>query len=283
MDFVNGLPLTPIKKDSIWVIMHRLTKSAHSILVRIDYSLHKLVRLYIYEIMRLHRVPISITSYRDPRFASRFWRKLHQALDSWKDYLPLAEFAYNNSYQSSNQMAPYESLYGHRCHTSSCWTELGKRHVLGPELVSNTEDKVKLIRDRLKAATDRQKSYTDLKRREIEYFVGHFIFLKVSPWKKDVFHVSMLRHYHSDPMHIVLVEEIKVRPDLTFEEEPVQILDRNINVLRRKSIPLVKNGPTGQVDKWGVSVRDVMGSNLWDRKGCIFAPNFGKSCAELDF
>ncbi|XP_040946244.1 uncharacterized protein [Gossypium hirsutum] len=56
----------------------------------------------------------------------------------------------------------------------------------------------------------------------------------------DVFHVSMLRRYHSDPSHIVPVEEIEVRPDLTFEEESIQILDRDVKVLRRKSIPLVK-------------------------------------------
>ncbi|XP_052479028.1 uncharacterized protein LOC128034551 [Gossypium raimondii] len=148
-------------------------------------------------------------------------------------------------------MAPYEALYGRKCCTPLCWTELGERRVLGPELVSETEDKVRLIRDRLKAASDRKKSYADLKWREIEYSVGDFVFLKVSPWKKlelppvldrihDVFHVSMLRRYCSDPTHIVPVEEIDVRPDLTFEEEPVQMLDCDVKVLRRKSIPLVK-------------------------------------------
>ncbi|XP_052478625.1 uncharacterized protein LOC128034059 [Gossypium raimondii] len=114
-------------------------------------------------------------------------------------------------------MAPYKALYGRRCRTPSCWTDLGERHILGPELVSDIEDKVRLIQDQLKAASDRQKSYVDLKRKEIEYFVGDFVFLKVSPWKK-----------------------IDVRPDLTFDEEPVQILDRDVKILRKKSIPLVK-------------------------------------------
>ena len=103
---------------------------------------------------------------------------------SWEDYLPLVEFAYNSSYQASIRMAPYEALYGRRCRTPSCWTELGERQVLGPELVADTEDKVKLSRDRLKEACDRQKSYADLKRKEIEYSVGDMVFLKVSPWKK---------------------------------------------------------------------------------------------------
>ena len=127
---------------------------------------------------------MSIISDRDPRFTSRFWKKLQEALGtqldsstafhpqtdgqserviqvledmlrgciidfhgSWEDYLPLVEFAYNNSYQTSIQMAPYEALYGRRCRTRTCWTELGKRQVLGSELVADTESKVKLIRD----------------------------------------------------------------------------------------------------------------------------------------
>ncbi|XP_040938046.1 uncharacterized protein [Gossypium hirsutum] len=100
-------------------------------------------------------------------------------------------------------------------------------------------------KDCLKAASDRQKSYMDLKRREIEYSVWDFIFFKLElPLEldriHDVFNVLMLRQYRSDPSHIVSIEEIDVRPDLTFEEEPVQILDRDIKVLRRNSIPLVK-------------------------------------------
>ncbi|XP_016681369.1 uncharacterized protein [Gossypium hirsutum] len=112
------------------------------------------------------------------------------------------------------------------------------------------EDKVRLIQDHLKAASDRQKSYADLKRREIQYSVGSLVVLKVSSWKKlelppeldciyDIFHVPMLRRYRSDPTH-VSIEEIEVRPDLTFEEDPVQILERDVKVLRKKSIPLVK-------------------------------------------
>ncbi|XP_052483125.1 uncharacterized protein LOC128036232 [Gossypium raimondii] len=80
MDFVSGLPLSPKKKDVIWVIVDRLTKSSHFIPVRMDYSLDKLAELYISEIVRLHGVPISIISDRDSRFTSRFWDKLQEAL-----------------------------------------------------------------------------------------------------------------------------------------------------------------------------------------------------------
>ena len=103
---------------------------------------------------------------------------------SWEDYLPLAEFAYNSSYQASIQMAPYEALYGRRCRSPTCWAELGERQILGPELVVDTEDKIKVIRNRLKEAADRQKSYADLKRKDIEYAVVDMVFLKVSPWNK---------------------------------------------------------------------------------------------------
>ena len=80
MDFVVGLPLTGRKHDSVWVVVDRLTKSAHFLPVRTDYSLDKLAELYIKEIVRLYGIPISIISDRDPRFTSRFWEKLQEAL-----------------------------------------------------------------------------------------------------------------------------------------------------------------------------------------------------------
>ena len=80
MDFVVRLPLTRRKHDSIWVVVDRLTKSAHFLLVRTDYSLDKLAKLYISEIVLLHGIPISIISDRDLRFTSRFWGKLQEAL-----------------------------------------------------------------------------------------------------------------------------------------------------------------------------------------------------------
>ena len=86
MDFVSGLPLTLTKKDSVWVIVDRLTKSSHFIPVRIDYSLQKLAKLYVAEIVQLHEVLVSIISDRDPRFTSRFWKNLHEALGTRLDF-----------------------------------------------------------------------------------------------------------------------------------------------------------------------------------------------------
>ena len=80
MDFVVGLPLTRRKHDSVWVVVDRLTKSAHFLPVRTYYSLDKLAELYIEEMVRLHGIPVSIISDRDPRFTLRFWGKLQEAL-----------------------------------------------------------------------------------------------------------------------------------------------------------------------------------------------------------
>ena len=99
-------------------------------------------------------------------------------------YLSLIEFTYNNSFQSSIKMAPYEALYGRKCRTPLFWTELSESKIFGVDLIKDAEQKVRVIRESLRTASDRQKSYADLKRKDIEYQVGDKVFLKVSPWKK---------------------------------------------------------------------------------------------------
>ena len=172
MDFVSGFPLTQKKHDSIWVIVDRKTKSAHFLLVRLDYSMDWFAELYVNEIVRLHGIPISIVFDRDPQFTSRFWKEMQSALGtslnfnttfhpqtdgrserviqvledmlrscaldfsrSWDKYILLMEFAYNNSYQSSICMTPYEALYGRRCRTPVCWTKLNDHKVIGLDIV----------------------------------------------------------------------------------------------------------------------------------------------------
>ena len=93
------------------------------------------------------------------------------------------EFAYNNSYQASIGMAPYEALYGRKCRTLVCLDEVGERKLVGSEIVQVTCDKIKVIRDRLKIAQDRQKSYANNRRRDLEFLVGDMVFLRISPWK----------------------------------------------------------------------------------------------------
>jgi hypothetical protein len=152
-------------------------------------SVEKLTKLYVDEVVRLHGVPVSIVSNRDPRFTSQLWPSVQQALrtklnlstvfhpqtdgqsertiqiledliracilefeGNWEDHLPLVEFTYNNSYQATIGMAPYEALYGRRCRTPICWEEVGDRQLIGPELVQITSKKINIIKNRMKAA-----------------------------------------------------------------------------------------------------------------------------------
>ena len=162
MDFITKLPKTPSGCDSIWVIVDRLTKSAHFLAIRETDKMEKLARLYIKEVVSRHGVPTSIISDRDARFTSNFWRSLHKSLgtrldmstayhpqtdgqsertiqtledmlracvidfgNSWETHLPLVEFSYNNSYHTSIKVAPFEALYGRKCQSPLYWVEVG--------------------------------------------------------------------------------------------------------------------------------------------------------------
>nr|GEV42687.1 putative reverse transcriptase domain-containing protein [Tanacetum cinerariifolium] len=102
---------------------------------------------------------------------------------SWDVHLPLVEFSYNNSYHFSVRCAPFEALYGRKCRSPIMWAEVGKDQLIGHELVQKTTEKISQIKDRLKAARGRQKSYADKKRKYLEFSVGDYVLLEVSPWK----------------------------------------------------------------------------------------------------
>ena len=102
---------------------------------------------------------------------------------SWDEHLPLIEFAYNNSYHASIQMAPFEALYGRKCRSSIGWFEVGEIALIGPDLVFDATEKVRLIRERLKSAQSRQKSYSDNRRKDIEFEDNDWVYLKISPMK----------------------------------------------------------------------------------------------------
>nr|GFB28612.1 putative reverse transcriptase domain-containing protein [Tanacetum cinerariifolium] len=101
----------------------------------------------------------------------------------WVNHLPLVEFSYNNSYHATIKAAPFEALYGRKCRSPVCWTEVGEAQILSPELIQETTKKIVQIKQRMQATRDRQKSYADLKHKPIEFQVGDKVMLKVSPWK----------------------------------------------------------------------------------------------------
>ncbi|KAL0560261.1 hypothetical protein IC582_000661 [Cucumis melo] len=318
MDFITGLPRTLRGFTVIWVVVDRLTKSAHFVPGKSTYTASKWAQLYMSEIVRLHGVPVSIVSDRDARFTSKFWKglqtamgtrldfstafhpqtdgqteRLNQVLEdmlracalefpgSWDSHLHLMEFAYNNSYQATIGMAPFEALYGKCCRSPVCWDEVGEQRLMGPELVQSTNEAIQKIRSRMHTAQSRQKSYADVRRKDLEFEVGDKVFLKVAPMKgvlrferrgklsprfvgpfeilerigpvayrlalppslstvHDVFHVSMLRKYALDPSHVVDYEPLEIDENLSYVEQPVEVLAREVKTLRNKEIPLVK-------------------------------------------
>ncbi|GKB27231.1 putative reverse transcriptase domain-containing protein, partial [Tanacetum coccineum] len=249
--------------DTIWVIVDRLTKSAHFLPMRKDYKMERLARLYLNEIVARHGVPISIISDRDSRFTSRFWQSMQEALgthldmstayhpqtdgqsertiqtledmfracvldfgESWNVHLPLVEFSYNNSYHSSVRCALFEELYGRKCRSPIMWAEVGEGKLIGPELVQETTEKISQIKDRFMAARD------------------------LSPWKgvvrfgkkgklapKFVRPFEIIEKVGPMAYRLDLSEELN---SLNFVEEPVEILEREFKKLKRSRIAIVK-------------------------------------------
>ncbi|XP_070013345.1 uncharacterized protein [Nicotiana sylvestris] len=147
-------------------------------------------------------------------------------------------------FHASIQMAPFESLYGRRCRSPIGRFEVGEAELIGPDLVHQAMEKVKIIKERLKTAQSRQKSYSDIRRRDLEFKEDDWVFLRVSPMK-GIMRLGKkgklsLRKVVGDPSTIVPVETIEVNEELSYEEVPVAILDRQVRKLRNKKIAFVK-------------------------------------------
>ncbi|GJS40106.1 putative reverse transcriptase domain-containing protein [Tanacetum coccineum] len=223
MDFVSGLPRTPSGCDTIWVIVDQLTKSTHFLPMKKTDTMEKLTQLYLKEVVCRHGVSILIISDRDSHFTSRFWKSLQKALgtnldmstayhpqmdgqsertiqmledmlrayvinfgSSWDRHLPLVEFSYNKIYHVSIKAAPYEDLYGWKCRSPVCWSEVGDSQLTGPELIREMTEKIVQIKNRLLTGRSHQKSYADRRTKPLEFKVGDMVLLKVSSWKGAV-------------------------------------------------------------------------------------------------
>jgi hypothetical protein len=223
MYFVVGFPLRSHRHNAIFVIVDKLTKSAHFIPVRDTYDVTDVARVFLSEVIHLHEIPKKIISDRDSRFTSRFWTNLKSALGThlnlsttyhpetdgqakrvnqvmedmlrmyvmdnkthWQKYLPLVEFSYNNSFHSSIGMPPYEALYGRPCRTLLSWDRLEDQVIVGSELIQEMEEQVIQIRQRIKEAQDRQKSYANGHRTDRSYKVGDQVFIRIRPNKSTI-------------------------------------------------------------------------------------------------
>ncbi|XP_074266975.1 uncharacterized protein LOC141590271 [Silene latifolia] len=231
MDFIVGLPKSQRGNNMIWVIVDRLTKLAHFIPMKDTWSKAELAKAYVKNVVKLHGVPKDIVSDRD------------------------------SSYHAGVGMTPFEALYERKCRSPVCWDDRADTVVLGPEMIQEMVEQVHIIRQKMRAAQDRQKSYADLKRSDIEFAVGHKVFLKVSlmrgvmrfekKWKlsqkyigsyeildrvgevayrlalppaldrvHNVFNVSQLRKYVSDPTNVIGPGHIEIDEQLSYVEEP---------------------------------------------------------------
>ncbi|GKD31731.1 putative reverse transcriptase domain-containing protein [Tanacetum coccineum] len=231
MDFVTKLPKTANGYDTIWVIVDRLTKSAHFLPMRENDPMERLMKLYMKEVVTRHGVPVSIISDRDGRFTSLFWQELHKALGtrldmstayhpetdgqsertiqtledmlracvldfgkSWDRHLPLVEFSYNNSYHTSIKAAPFEALY------------------VGPFKVI---ERVRTVAYKLELPQQLSRVH-------------------------NTFHVSNLKKCLSDESLVIPLEELCIDDKLHFVEEPMEVMEREIKQLKRSRSPIIK-------------------------------------------
>jgi hypothetical protein len=180
----------------------------------------KYADIYVARVLCLHGVPKAIVSDRGSQFVARFWEQLHAYLrthmihcsayhpqtdgqteqvnqiledmlracvmeypGSWDKNLSWVEFAYNNSYQESLKMAPFEALYGRQCHTPFNWIKPGEKAIFGPDIILEAEATVRRIQENLKVAKLCQESYANKRRQPLQFEVGDHVYLKVSPMK----------------------------------------------------------------------------------------------------
>ncbi|GJY87209.1 putative reverse transcriptase domain-containing protein [Tanacetum coccineum] len=206
MDFVTKLPRTSSGHDTIWVIVDRLTKSAHFLPMREDYKMDRLARLYLNEIVARHGVPISIISDRDSRFTSRFLQSMQEALGTRLDMRP----------------------------------ELVQETT---EKISQIKDRLKAARDHQKSYADKRRkplefSVCDYVLLKVSHWKG--VFPEELNGVHDAFHVSNLKKCLADPTLHVPLDEIQVDANLNFVEEPVEVLEREFKKLNRCRIAIIK-------------------------------------------
>nr|CAE04051.2 OSJNBb0062B06.9 [Oryza sativa Japonica Group] len=158
MDLITGLPRTPSGYDSIWVIVDRLTKSAHFVPVKTTFDGKKLAELYMTHVVCRFGCPKKIVSDRGTQFTSRFWKQLHEALGT--------DLNFSTAYHPQ---------------TDGQIERVGEALVFGPDMLKAAEEQVKVIRERLKTAQNSQKNYADNRRRDLEFEKGDHVYLRVSP------------------------------------------------------------------------------------------------------
>ncbi|WVZ70295.1 hypothetical protein U9M48_018972, partial [Paspalum notatum var. saurae] len=250
MDFIVGLPHTQKRYDSIWVVIDRLTKSAHFIPVKTTYRAKQYAELYISRIVSLHGVPWTITSDGGSLFVSRFWEQLQAALGTNLVHSSAYHPQTSGQVERSLEIAPFEALYGRRCRTPLNWSELGERVTFGPDLVTQAEKQKKKAISVRKGRSRVPSSVTD--ERSISVWGLFQIIKRCGPVAyrlelpphlaavHDLFHVLQLKKCLKVPEEVVDTPQIQVEPDLTYKERPIKIIDQKQRSTRRRTINFYK-------------------------------------------
>ncbi|GJX66521.1 putative reverse transcriptase domain-containing protein [Tanacetum coccineum] len=232
MDFVTKLPKTATSQDTIWVIVDRLTKSAHFLPMKETDSMEKLTRQYLKEVVSRHGVPEALGTQLDmstayhPQTDGQSERTIQTLEDmlracvidfgkSWDRHLPLVEFLYNNNYHTSIKAAPFEALYGQKCR--SLVIRFGKRGKLNLRYIGPFKilAKVGMVAYRLELPEQLSRVHS-------------------------TFHVSNLKKCLSDETFVVPLDEIQIDNKLHFVEEPVEIMNLKVKRLKQSRIPIFK-------------------------------------------
>ncbi|GJW04053.1 putative reverse transcriptase domain-containing protein [Tanacetum coccineum] len=241
------------------VIVDRLTKSAHFLPMREDDSLEKLMRQYLKEIVSRHGVPVLIIFDHDRRLTSHFWRSLHKALGTQLEMS--ITYHLQTDGQSERTIQTLEDMlracvldFGKSWDRHLPLAEVGDSQLTGPKIIHETSEKIIQIKSRIQAACDRQKSYADVRQKPLLFQVGDKVMLKVSPWKGVICFGKRgkLNPCYIGPFKIIAkVEplpiylnsqsnEIQINDKLQFTEEPVEIMYREVKLLKQSRIPIVK-------------------------------------------
>ena len=221
MDFITGLPKVH-GKDSIYVVVDRLTKFAHFFPVSTEYKAPQIAKIFFKEIFRLHGLPKIIVSDRDSKFLSKFWQELfrlagtsltpstsyHPQIDgqteivnkwiegylrnyvtgqqtTWIKWLHLGEYCYNTTYHMSIKMSPFKALYGYEATTFGSLTIMESKVPSAQELIQRNIDIIKELRDNLHIAQNQQKLYADKNRVERSFQEGDLVYLRLQPYKQS--------------------------------------------------------------------------------------------------
>jgi hypothetical protein len=293
MDFITRLPGSTKQNDAIMVVVEKLNKAAHFIPIESNCKEINIANIFMKEIFRLDFMPKEIISDRDTKFTSNFWKSMFSSFETkllfstsyhpqndgktervnqvledmrrmhimhqpkkWEDFLPLVEFSYNNGYQESLKMSPFEAFYGRQCKIPINWNKPVDRVTIELDMLKEMEQQVIQIKKNMKIAQDIQKSYVDMKWTSREFKEGDHVYFRIRPRKislrmgacskmepqycgpfevldrvgpvsyrialpptvkeHNVFHVSLLKKYEHDSNHIIDWSMIRVELEGEF-------------------------------------------------------------------